>query len=184
MIIIISGKAGSGKSTVAKLVATKLGIKRYSSGDFQRELAKERGITIKELGELEAKDPQLDMIVDKKQEVLGQKENDFVMDTWLGAKFIPHSIKVFLDANQDVRAKRIFNDKSNKQRLDSEKLDSFEETKSNMIGREKVNIERWKRYYDFDYTDYQHYDLVINTNDKSVDQVVDEIYQYVLDQAA
>ena len=175
MIITISGMPGSGKSTVAKLLANKLGYKRFSSGDFQRDLAKERGLTIKELGELEAKDPELDMLVDKRQEEFGKKQDNFVMDSWLGAKFIPHSKKIFLYADEGTRAKRIFNDKSNKQRMDSEKLESFEQTKDNMIKRDNVNIERWKKYYDFDYTDKKHYDLVIDATNLTVDEVVEKV---------
>ncbi len=179
MIVIISGKPGSGKSTIAKMLAVKLDFKRYSSGDFQRQLAKERGLTIAELGELEAKDPGLDILVDKRQEEFGNQHDDFVMDTWLGAKFIPHAIKVFLDASEETRAKRIFNDKSNKQRMDSEKLDDFDETKKNMIERDRVNIERWKRYYGFDYTDPKHYDIVIDTENMLPEAIVDKILDYI-----
>ena len=39
MIIAISGKAGSGKSTIAKLVAKKLGLKHFSSGDFMLKIS-------------------------------------------------------------------------------------------------------------------------------------------------
>ena len=49
MIITISGTPGSGKSTVAKMIATKLGFKHYSTGDFMRQMAKERGISLEEL---------------------------------------------------------------------------------------------------------------------------------------
>ena len=160
---------GSGKSSVAKLLAKKLGYKRFSSGDFQRNLAKERGLIIKELGDLEAKDPELDMLVDKRQEEFGKKYDNFVIDAWLGAKFIPHSKKIFLYAEQETRAKRIFNDKSNKQRMDSEKLQDFEQTKTNMIKRDKVNVERWKKYYD----------LVIDTTNITVKEVVDKILKAI-----
>lgn len=179
MIITISGLPGSGKSAVARLLAKKLGYKRFSSGDFQRDLAKERGLTIKELAELEAKDPELDMLVDKRQEEFGKKQDNFVIDAWLGAKFILHSKKIFLCADEETRAKRIFNDKSNKQRMDSEKLQDFEQTKANMIKRNKVNVERWKRYYDFDYTDKKHYDLVIDTTNLTIKEVVEKILKAV-----
>jgi len=179
MIITISGMPGSGKSSVAKLLAKKLGYKRFSSGDFQRDLAKERGLTTKELGDLQARDPELDMITDKRMEEFGNKQDNFVMDAWLGAKFIPHSKKIFLSADQETRAKRIFDDKGNKQRMDSEKLQDFEQTMANMIKRDKVNVERWKRYYNFDYTNKEHYDLVIDTTNLTLKQVVERILKAV-----
>ena len=47
MIITISGIAGSGKSTVAKLLAKKLNCKHYSVGDFMRQIAKEKNIPLR-----------------------------------------------------------------------------------------------------------------------------------------
>ena len=44
MIITISGKAGSGKSTVGRIVAQELNYEHYSMGDLQRLYAKEKGI--------------------------------------------------------------------------------------------------------------------------------------------
>jgi cytidylate kinase len=46
MIITISGKAGSGKGTISKLLAEKLGYEHISIGDMKRKIAHEMGITI------------------------------------------------------------------------------------------------------------------------------------------
>jgi len=48
MIITIGGFAGSGKSTVADIVAKKLGWGRISAGDVFRKLAKEKTQTLDE----------------------------------------------------------------------------------------------------------------------------------------
>ncbi len=48
-IITICGSLGSGKSSTAKLVAQKLKYQHFSSGDFMRKIALERGITLNEL---------------------------------------------------------------------------------------------------------------------------------------
>ena len=42
MKITISGPIGSGKSTVSKILAAKLGYKHYSIGGFMRDIAKKR----------------------------------------------------------------------------------------------------------------------------------------------
>ncbi len=60
MIITISGKAGSGKSTIAKQLAKKLGLKHYSTGDFMRQMAKDKGVSLLELSRIAEKDKSID----------------------------------------------------------------------------------------------------------------------------
>jgi len=88
MIITISGKAGSGKSTVAKELARKLNLKHYSIGDIMRQIAKERNISLNELSKLAEKDESIDLELDKKQIDLRDK-NDFIIDGRLTAYFLP-----------------------------------------------------------------------------------------------
>ena len=73
MKIAISGKAGTGKSSVAKLLAGKLKYRHYSMGDIQREIAKKKGISIAELGELEKTDPGIDNMIDERQREIGRR---------------------------------------------------------------------------------------------------------------
>ena len=46
MIMTISGMPGSGKSSVADFIAKKLNMKRYSAGDFRREIAIKNNLNI------------------------------------------------------------------------------------------------------------------------------------------
>lgn len=179
MIIVIAGRPGSGKSSVAKEVASLLSFPRISSGDFQREMAKERGISIVELAKLEAKDPSLDRLVDKRQEGYAKEHDNFVIDSWLGAKFIPQGIKIFLEGDESVRAKRIFLDSKNETRKDVDTYKTLEDAKRNMIERDRLNIERWIKYYDFDYTDIKNYDLVIDTTNLNLKEVVEIITDFI-----
>ena len=50
MHITITGRLGSGKSTVAKLIAQQHGYTYYSTGTIMRELAAEAGLSICEIG--------------------------------------------------------------------------------------------------------------------------------------
>ena len=52
MRITISGKAGSGKSTVAKLLSEKLNLRHYSIGDLMRAIADEKGLNLLELNKI------------------------------------------------------------------------------------------------------------------------------------
>jgi len=172
MIITISGNAGSGKSTVAKLVAKKLKMKHFSTGDFMRQIAKEKGITLLELSKLAEKDKEIDKLLDRRQAEFGKKENNFVIDSRLGFHFIPKSIKIFLKASLDVRAQRILKDKRGYK--DIEKL------KQNIVKREGSEARRYNEYYQIpDYSDSIYYHLVVDTDNLDINGVVDEIINFV-----
>lgn len=169
MKVAISGTAGSGKSTVAKMLAKKLGYRHYSMGDFQREIAKEKGLTIVELGELEKKDPSIDKMVDDRQKRLGIEKDDFVIDAWLAPYFIPDSFKVYMDADIKERAKRI-----TKKREAEAYHDPADAVKA-IAKRETTNRDRWIKFYGYDFMDRKNYDLFIDTTGKSVENVTDII---------
>jgi CMP/dCMP kinase len=174
MKITISGIAGAGKSSVAKKLAEKLGFKHFSMGDFQRELAKEQGLTILEWGKLEATDKKYDLMVDEKQKQIGKQNDDFLMDSWLAPLFIPDSIKIFLTADIDECVKRRLGHKRTEENFDDAVV-----AKQNMLDRKKVNKERWIEFYDFDITDLKNYDLVIDTTSISIEEVVRKVLDYI-----
>ena len=172
MIITISGKAGSGKSTVAKEIAKKLELKHYSIGDLMRQMAKEKNISLSELGELAEKDDSIDKELDKKQIEL-KNEDNFVIDGRLTGFFIPNAtVKVFLDCDEKVRAERILKD----ERKDESSKDAVEVVEK-IKAREQSERKRYKQYYDADYYDKKLYDLVVDTTNLSVEEVVNKIME-------
>ena len=172
-IITIAGTVGSGKSTAAKLLAKKLGYKHYSMGDFQREIAEERGISLLELSKMEERDRSIDEEVDQRQIKLGREEDNFVIDSRLGFHFISNSVKIFLDASFEERAKRILADKIRK-----EHNVNLENTKKNMKVRKTSEQKRYKKYYNLDPYDKKHYDLIVDTTSISAEEAVDKIIEF------
>lgn len=171
MIITISGKAGSGKSTVAKLLAKKLNLKHYSMGDLMRQIAKEKNISLLELSNIAESDDTVDKELDKKQIELGKKEDNFIIDGRLTAFFIPNAqLKVFLDCDDDERAKRIFKDDR-----EDEKNTHIDDTIEKIKQRESSERRRYRSYYNVDYYDKKLYDLIIDTTDLSVEEVLEQI---------
>ncbi|MBT4647677.1 AAA family ATPase [archaeon] len=166
MITTISGVAGSGKSSVAKILAKELEYTHYSTGDMQREIAKEKGLTIVELGELEKKDPSIDNMIDAKVEKLGKEKDNFVFDSWLAPLFIPNSFKIFLDTDIETRAKRIC------MKREAESYTNIEDAKLNIVKRENSNRERWMRYYNYDFKDLNNYDAIIDCSKISIEETV------------
>ena len=65
--ITLSGFAGTGKSTVGKILCDKWGLKFIPIGDYSRDFAKrEFGLTINEFQEKCKKEPWLDKKIDEK----------------------------------------------------------------------------------------------------------------------
>lgn len=173
MIITISGKAGSGKSTVATELSRKLKLKHYSIGDLMRQMAKVRKITLAELGRIAEKDKSIDKDLDKMQMDLRNKDN-FVIDGRLTAFFIPDSnLKVFLECEDKVRAERILKDER------EEEGNDIKEVIRHIKERESSERKRYKKYYDVDYYDKKMYNLIIDTSIISVKEVVDRIVKEI-----
>jgi len=171
MIITISGRPGSGKSTIAKAVAEKLGLTHYSTGDFLREMAMERGMTLPDLNKLAEKDRSIDYELDKRQEMLGKEEDNFIIDSRIGFHFIPRSVKIFLDVSGDAGAERIFSQK----RKEEKENTSVQKTKEAIKKRIASERLRYKKYYNIDYFDMKNYDAVVDTSYKTIENVVDEV---------
>ena len=175
MIITISGKAGSGKSTVAKLIAKKLGLRHYSVGDVMREMASDKGITLLELNKLAETDKSIDFELDDRLKKMGKEKNNFVVDGRLTAFFIPNAdARVFLDAENSVRAKRILGDVR-----EEEINENLKSTMDNIEKRESSEKKRYKKYYGVDYMNSELYNLLIDTSSMTPQEVADSIVKFV-----
>jgi len=165
MIITFMGTPSAGKSFLSRKIAEHYGMKHYSVGDMRREAATKRGMTIAEFNKLgETEDT--DTLFDDRQKELA-KNDDFVIDGRLSAHFIPQAIKVFVDADEDIRAQRMFIDKN---RL-GESADSIEDAKKFMRERCESDSKRYLRLYDFDPFKQGEYDIVFDTTHLSKKRV-------------
>lgn len=175
MKITISGKAGSGKSTIARLLSEKLRLKHYSIGDLMRAMAVEKGLNLLELNRLAEKDRSIDFELDSRLKELGRTKDGFVVDGRLTAFFIPNAeFRVFLDADSKVRAQRILKD-----RRKHEKSKNLKQTMLSMKKREESEEKRYKKYYSINYLDKKLYNLVIDTTKLAPDRVVENIIKFV-----
>lgn len=176
MIISISGDPGSGKSTVAKILAQRLKLKHYSVGDLRGKMALERGMTIDELNKLGEKDAFTDKDADDYQKELGKKEDNFIIDGRLSFYFIPHSFKIFLRVDENVAAERIFRAPKRPDETQYKNVGKLLDALRNRVESDK---KRYKKYYGIDHTDLKQYDLVINTSHLAPEQIIEKIISEV-----
>ena len=175
VIVTIAGKPGSGKSTVARALAARLGLDHVSAGDFMREMATERGVSVLEFSALAEADPAIDRAIDERSRRLGDERDGFVIDARLAWHFVEYSVKVFLDVSLEVAAVRIYGDQRGSE---TENID-LPATVHNIERRTASESKRYRDYYGVDYLDPGNYDLTIDTSDLTVDEVVEAIAAFL-----
>ncbi len=171
MIITVGGSIGSGKSTLAKRLAQTLGYDYFSVGDIMRSLAKEKGISLIQLSLMAEKDPSIDQQLDDHQRKLAK--GDCVIDSRLGAYILDADFKIWLDASSPVQVKRI----SGRDKV------PIGEAEILVARREASEAERYRKIYGIDVYDQSVYDLILDTDDLSKDEVLDKCLQAVKSRA-
>ena len=102
-VIAISGEAASGKTTIARLLAWKLGYRVVSIGELFRKVAQERGVSLIELHRLAEVDHSIDRMVDS-YALEEAKMGNVVIEGHLAAWILKDiaDIKVYLKADSYI----------------------------------------------------------------------------------
>jgi len=162
--IAISGKSGCGNTTVSRLIADTLEL-RFINFTF-RNLAQEKGLSLKEVLDLAAKDDFWDREVDTRQVELARENGGCVLGSRLAIWMLPDAdLKVVLRASSETRAKRI------QSREGGELKDIAEFT----AARDKQDGERYMRIYKIDNDDFSFADLIIDTDDIRPQEIAEQI---------
>lgn len=176
-IITLGGLPGSGKSTVKRLLAEKLGYATFSTGDFVREMAHERNLTLEEFNELVKHDRTLDLLIDERLEHIEAEEDFYVIDSHLAFHFVPSAFSVFLSISPEVSAERIFNDASSPIRIKSgDVMASHEEAYTRTQKRIQNHIERYAKHYGINPYNESQYSLIIDTEARTPEVVADIVH--------
>jgi CMP/dCMP kinase len=169
-IITLGGMPGSGKSSTGKMLAELLGYRRLSSGDFFREMAHKRGISVEEINKLAENDISLDHATDAWIRAQGENQ-DFVIDSRTAFHWIPNAFKVFLKLDPHVAAERTFMHIQKEGRIGQIAV-SAEDVYEKMVARIDSERRRYQSLYGLDYIDESQYDLVVDTGPNDLETVV------------
>jgi cytidylate kinase len=149
MIICISGLTGSGKTTIAKMLARELNIGLV--GDSYKKFAKDPESLIKFLKEVKPKfEKDFDKTIIKKANA-----GDCVVTTWLGPWLIKNSdLNVFLSASFKARVKRKAADFGSTIKI----------AESYVRRKDSLTAKNFKRTYRIDImNDHSVFDIELNT---------------------
>jgi predicted cytidylate kinase len=170
MIITISGFHGTGKSTIAKLLANKLGILYYSTGQAFRDLAKESNMSLEEYTRFVEKHPDVDKELDNRVVEMA-KRGSIIIDSQLSGHILKSiaNFKIQLTCSLEERVKRM---------AMRDQTSIAEKLKETTI-REKSELERFKKLYNIDLSDKEStlafFDLIIDTEHLSIEEIIDKI---------
>lgn len=172
-IITLSGMPGSGKSSTADTLAAVLGYQRFSSGDFMRKVAQDRGLSVEDLGLIAESDRSIDDAIDGEIKKVAAQDN-LVIDSRLAYHWIPDAFKVYLKLDPHVAAGRIYDHIHAVGRV-GQAAGSVDEIYEKMMQRIENEKKRYQEYYNIDYTNEKNFDLVVDTGENSLEKVAEII---------
>lgn len=170
--ITLSGELGSGKSTVANYLISKMPFRIVSAGLLFRQLAAKHGMSAKEFNEFIESDPKYDHYVDDTMAELGRTDEKIIFDSRMAWHFVPQSFKIYLYVDVDTATERIFNDKGRV----SESYSDKETARQEIIDRRKSELLRYQNFYHCNLDNYSNYDLIVDTSHASRDEVNELVY--------
>jgi cytidylate kinase len=164
VLITISGLPGSGKTTVARLVAAELGLEHVYAGDIFRRQAEAQGLSLEEYARRAETDHSIDRALDAQMQRRAA-EGNAVLEGRLAAFMAERAgvpaLRVFLDAPEAVRATRIAG------REGGDTASKLREIQA----REASDARRYQQIYHVDYHDRRRYDRVIETAERTPEEV-------------
>lgn len=167
-IISLAGDLAAGKGTVSKILMQELDYGVYRNGEYVRKLAKEMNLDITNFNEYLTNHPEIDQQIEKSAAEYAENHDNFIIDARLGWYAVPNSFKVYLRVDIDVAAKRALEDKARK---GTENFFTLEEQKQDMIKRFNLENERYWNLYHVHKEDMSNYDLVVDTSNKTPEEV-------------
>lgn len=172
MRIAISGKSGCGNTTVSTLLSEKTG---YPMVNFTfRQLAEEKGYDFWTFCRMAEEDDNIDRELDSRMVKMALSTPDSILGSRLAIWNMKDAdFKVYLTASDEERARRITMREGG----------SFEERLEQTRNRDAKDSARYKRIYGIDNNDTSEADLVIDTEGKDPDEIVDMILSAVCTKA-
>jgi predicted cytidylate kinase len=175
--VVLNGDLGSGKTTVSKLLAARLGIRRISVGELYRAMAEEQRMTALQINLHAELDDKIDYLVDQMQRDIAASGEQLIVDSRLAWHFFTDAVKVHLITDPDVAVTRVLGRPADT----VESYDSVAQARVGLAQRSASERQRFQTRYGVDKSRLRNYDLVCDTTRATPDEVVNAIVRYLRD---
>ena len=175
--ISVSWPAWSWKSSVVDAIIKKYWMVTADVGQVYRQRAIAKWLTIAEYDKLVENNPQEDIEMENDfKKIIENCASDIIVWRRMGFHLLPDITSVRLDVSPEQWAERIF---SADRWAQEKKYASVEEALSFNQSRMERLKQRLIKLYGVDFTDTSHYTKIIDTTNKSLDQVLWEFEDYI-----
>jgi cytidylate kinase len=178
MHITITGKLGSGKSTICGILAQRYNFEIFSTGDLHRGLAKKMGLDTIALNQLMAKNSHYDRMIDDEVIRISKSRPDdrIIFDSRLAWHFVEKSFKIFTTIDPLVAAKRIMSSP----RGVEETYNDLNDVLAKLKIRGELEKTRFKDIYGVNYLDYNNFNIILDTTWLDPDSIADIVIKNYL----
>jgi cytidylate kinase len=165
-LVILSGEACTGKTTIGRALAAKLGYEFKSAGNHARAFARERyQLDVHAFQDLCAGNQEIDRQLDQafRQDIQASLDRGLgmVVDFRMGAYFFPTVVSIYLKASPGVIMLRL--------------AGRGDEAFAQLLERNVKARQRLFEIYSYDYAAEANYRRVIDTDDMTPGQIVESI---------
>jgi predicted cytidylate kinase len=171
VVITVGGPPGSGTSTVCRLLKDVKGFDYVYAGQIFRDMARERGMSLSEFGNLCEREPEIDMDLDERMLDIARSSSDIILEGRMTGPLCKRkdiaAYKIYIDAEPALRAARV---------LERDRGD-IDEVIFAMKERERSENRRYMEYYGIDPSDPEHYDLTIDSSELTPEEVLEKILE-------
>jgi len=168
VLITLSGLPGSGTSTVARSVATRLGLDHLDGGTVFRTMASERGVTLAEFARIAEADDAIDRALDDRL-VERARDGDVLLESrlagWLATRAALRALRIWIHCDEVERARRVGG-------RDGHGVDDALAVNQEREASERA---RYQDFYGIDLQDLSIYDLVIDSTTTDPAAITDQI---------
>ena len=172
-MITISGDLGSGKTSVSRLLSTRLGYEYVCIGEIHRRIAQEMGMNLLEFNLFAESDPRIDERIDSSLAALIESHLSYVIESRVAWYFFKNSLKAYLLVDPAVGAARVMSDTL---RRNEPLYANPAHAMTQLAARRQSENRRYLSLYGIDCSNLRNYDVVLDSTALTVEQTVEQLY--------